>query len=70
MSDNRKEGFALLIFGEALGITKPGANDILDPNDPEQSTFIPPCELLNARTAASARARGVMLPWKQYEGEA
>ena len=71
MSDSYKEGFSMLLaFGEALGIKSEPVTDVLNPNDPEENCFIPPCELLNARTAASARARGVVLPWEMYEGEA
>ena len=57
MSGPWKEGFAML-------------NEILNPAVPAEDRFIPPVELLTARTAASARASGKRLPWRQYTGAA
>ena len=57
----------LYAFGDALGSK---SEDVCDPNIPEQDRFILPMEMLNASNAASARARGVTLPWKQHTGAA
>jgi hypothetical protein len=44
--------------------------DVLNPEIPSENRFIPPVEYLNASNAASARASGKSLPWKQHVGNA
>jgi hypothetical protein len=44
--------------------------DVLNPDIPSEDRFIPPVEYLTASNAASARADGLTLPWKQHVGNA